>query len=145
LQLRILSSDVGGMESRLPQSGVSAAATAAAAVGVSMEDNRRPLQRGKSPKSNSPTLTPTLTNYVRFADFENFSVDAFYGALPQDPPPRIHRDQISPSGFLSSDADSDTQRNDNSDTEQDNDQEMIELAQKQPSKFQEALRLEVCS
>jgi len=80
-----------------------------------------------------------------FSDFEKISVPAFYGELPHGPPPRAHCDQNAPANFLSSDSDTEAQNNSNADTEPDDDQEMIELAQNQPSKFQEALRLEVRS
>jgi len=80
-----------------------------------------------------------------FSDFEKFSVPAFYGKLPHGPLPHAHCDQNAPANFLSSDSDTKAQNNSNADTEPDNNQEMIELAQNQPSKFQEALRLKVRS
>ncbi len=82
-----------------------------------------------------------LTNHVRFVtDFEKISAFAFNGDLPQVP-----CEQNVPSASIPSDSDPEVQNDSNAETEPDsgNDQEMIELAQKQPSKFQEALTLEV--
>ena len=84
-----------------------------------------------------------LTNDVCFvaADLENFTVFAFYGELPQDPSQNPHDDE----NTASSASDPEAQHDSEVETEPDNDKEMIELAQRQPSKFQQALRLEVRS
>ena len=88
-----------------------------------------------------------LTNDVcSVADFEKFSAYAFYSELPQDPPCQDpHGDQNALSVSEVSDSESEAKNGSTVETELENDQEMLELAQKHLSKFQEALRLKVRS
>ncbi len=80
------------------------------------------------------------------ADFEKLSAYAFYGESNHlfPPNPHHHCDQSAPSLSAPSDSEDEVQKN-ASDTETepklDNNQEIIELAQRQPSKFQEVLWL----
>lgn len=83
------------------------------------------------------------------ADFEKFSAYAFYaGESNHIFPPNCHphRDQSAPPLSPPSDSENEAKSASDAETEPelDNDQEIIELAQRQPSKFQEVLRLEVC-
>jgi hypothetical protein len=120
------------MAGQQPQSSVAAAATAV------LDDNRRPLHRSKSDAYKSCLFV---------ADFEKISAFAFYGELPHAPShDPLNGDENAPSASSPSDSNSEAQNGSNSGTEpDDNDQEMIDLSQRQPSKFQEALNLEVRS
>ena len=92
-------------------------------------------------QSHCNAVSQLLTNDVRVcADFEKFSAHAFSGDIPQAHPCRRKQSVSSVSDSedrVASDSNAETE------VDSENDQEMIELAWTQLSKFQQALRVEV--